>query len=266
MGAGAPDISIVLPAHNEAGNIAPIAAAIAQAMALAGSYEIVFVDDGSTDGTLAAIRAAARDPGHPLCLVHAQLRPSGGAARRHAPRARTRRDRDGLRLRASARTDPETGRGLEGGREGCRDPARRRGRGGAQAAFLAALLSVPRRDRRRAHRAGQRRLHAARPRGGRHRQRNGRPGHLPARAGALARLPAHDDSLPAWHAPERRQQVLGGAHGGACALRHRDAQPAPVALRDLARARLRAAQPACSSSTRSSASCSCSTRWRAGPR
>jgi len=63
MGAAGPEISIVLPAHNEAGNIAPIAAAIAQAMALLGSYEIVFVDDGSTDGTLAAIRAAARDPG-----------------------------------------------------------------------------------------------------------------------------------------------------------------------------------------------------------
>src|SRR6478672_13908428 len=62
MGAGAPDISIVLPAHNEAGNISAIAAAIAQAMALAGSYEIVFVDDGSSDGTLAAIRSAARDP------------------------------------------------------------------------------------------------------------------------------------------------------------------------------------------------------------
>src|SRR5262245_44825803 len=62
MRAGAPEISIVLPAHNEAGNIAPIAAAIAQAMAFAGSYEVVFVDDGSTDGTLAAIRAAARDP------------------------------------------------------------------------------------------------------------------------------------------------------------------------------------------------------------
>jgi len=59
---GGPDISIVLPAHNEAGNIAPIAAAVAQAMALAGPYEIVFVDDGSTDGTLAAVRSAARDP------------------------------------------------------------------------------------------------------------------------------------------------------------------------------------------------------------
>jgi dolichol-phosphate mannosyltransferase len=62
MGAAAPDISIVLPAHNEAGNISAIAAAIAQAMALNGSYEIVFVDDGSSDGTLAAIRNAARDP------------------------------------------------------------------------------------------------------------------------------------------------------------------------------------------------------------
>src|SRR5256714_10615617 len=62
MGAGGPEISIVLPAHNEAGNIVPIAAAIAQVMALLGSYEIVFVDDGSSDGTLTAIRGAARDP------------------------------------------------------------------------------------------------------------------------------------------------------------------------------------------------------------
>jgi polyisoprenyl-phosphate glycosyltransferase len=58
-----PEISIVLPAHNEAGNIAAIAAAIAQQMAPIGSYEIIFVDDGSSDGTLAAIRAAARAAG-----------------------------------------------------------------------------------------------------------------------------------------------------------------------------------------------------------
>jgi polyisoprenyl-phosphate glycosyltransferase len=57
-----PDISIVLPAHNEAGNVAPIAAALAQVMALTGNYEIIFVDDGSIDGTLTAIRAASRDP------------------------------------------------------------------------------------------------------------------------------------------------------------------------------------------------------------
>jgi len=62
MGAAAPDISIVLPAHNEAGNISAIAAALAQVMALSTSYEVIFVDDGSSDGTLTAIRAAARDP------------------------------------------------------------------------------------------------------------------------------------------------------------------------------------------------------------
>src|SRR5436190_13913368 len=57
-----PELSFVLPAHNEAANISAIAAAIAQAMALWASYEIVFVDDGSSDGKLAAIRSAARDP------------------------------------------------------------------------------------------------------------------------------------------------------------------------------------------------------------
>src|SRR3954463_10630724 len=62
MGRAAPEISIVLPAHNEAGNIAPMAAAIAQVMALIGPYEIIFVDDGSSDGTLTALRGAARDP------------------------------------------------------------------------------------------------------------------------------------------------------------------------------------------------------------
>jgi dolichol-phosphate mannosyltransferase len=62
-GATSPDLSIVLPAHNEADNIAPITGAVKQAIAPLGSFEIVFVDDGSTDGTLAAIRAAAaQDP------------------------------------------------------------------------------------------------------------------------------------------------------------------------------------------------------------
>ena len=54
-----PDFSIVLPAHNEAGNIAPICAALKALLGPLGSAEIVLVDDGSTDGTLAAMRAAA---------------------------------------------------------------------------------------------------------------------------------------------------------------------------------------------------------------
>ncbi len=62
-GAPPPDLSIVLPAHNEAENIAPMIEALKQVVTPLGSFEIVFVDDGSTDGTLAAIRAAAaREP------------------------------------------------------------------------------------------------------------------------------------------------------------------------------------------------------------
>jgi len=58
-----PELSIVLPAHNEAGNIEPMRAAIEKLVAPLGRYEIIFVDDGSSDGTLDAIRtAAARDP------------------------------------------------------------------------------------------------------------------------------------------------------------------------------------------------------------
>lgn len=56
-----PDISVVLPAHNEAGNIARMIATIERILADHGRFEIVFVDDGSRDGTLAAIRAAASD-------------------------------------------------------------------------------------------------------------------------------------------------------------------------------------------------------------
>jgi polyisoprenyl-phosphate glycosyltransferase len=62
MGASPPDCSIVLPAHNEAANIAPMAAALKPIVEKLGSVEIIFVDDGSNDGTLAALRAAAADP------------------------------------------------------------------------------------------------------------------------------------------------------------------------------------------------------------
>jgi dolichol-phosphate mannosyltransferase len=54
-----PEISVVLPAHNEAGNVGPMAATLERILKGFGRCEIVFVDDGSSDGTLAAIRAAA---------------------------------------------------------------------------------------------------------------------------------------------------------------------------------------------------------------
>src|SRR5262245_40427734 len=49
------DISIVLPAHNDAGNIPPMITALTASE----RAEIIFVDDGSTDGSLDLLRAAA---------------------------------------------------------------------------------------------------------------------------------------------------------------------------------------------------------------
>jgi len=50
------DLSVVIPVKNEAGNIAPLVAEITAALAGQADYEIVYVDDGSTDMTAAEIR------------------------------------------------------------------------------------------------------------------------------------------------------------------------------------------------------------------
>ena len=52
------DLSVVIPVRNEAGNIAPLTAEIAAALDGLVRYEIVYVDDGSDDGTLDELRQA----------------------------------------------------------------------------------------------------------------------------------------------------------------------------------------------------------------
>ena len=54
-----PDFSIVLPARNEVANIAPMVAALREVMAPLGRFEIIYVDDGSDDGTLTVLRETA---------------------------------------------------------------------------------------------------------------------------------------------------------------------------------------------------------------
>ncbi|MGH8229760.1 MAG: glycosyltransferase, partial [Steroidobacteraceae bacterium] len=46
------ELSVVVPMHNEAGNVARLAHEIA-AVLRSKAFELVLVDDGSTDGTLA---------------------------------------------------------------------------------------------------------------------------------------------------------------------------------------------------------------------
>jgi dolichol-phosphate mannosyltransferase len=58
-GEAAPALSVVVPVHNEAGNVAPLVAEIARALDGRLTYEIVYVDDGSTDGTARALAEMA---------------------------------------------------------------------------------------------------------------------------------------------------------------------------------------------------------------
>jgi dolichol-phosphate mannosyltransferase len=58
------EISLVIPVYNEEKSLEPLAAEIGASMGRVGRpYEVLFVDDGSTDGSLGVMRQlAARDP------------------------------------------------------------------------------------------------------------------------------------------------------------------------------------------------------------
>jgi len=58
-----PAVSVVVPVRNEAGNIAPLLAEIAAALDGQWAFEVVYVDDGSRDGTAAELdRLKAQHP------------------------------------------------------------------------------------------------------------------------------------------------------------------------------------------------------------
>ena len=58
-----PELSVVVPAFNEAGNVGHLVDEIAAALRGRIAFEMVFVNDGSKDGTLAELKAAqARHP------------------------------------------------------------------------------------------------------------------------------------------------------------------------------------------------------------
>src|SRR5512139_195817 len=62
--AAAPDVSIVIPMYNEVENLPDLVARVGEAMAPSGfRFEMIAVDDGSTDGTAELLDALARD--HP---------------------------------------------------------------------------------------------------------------------------------------------------------------------------------------------------------
>ena len=74
-----PQLSLVVPVYNEAGNILPLAASAAEVLrGLGRPFEIIFVNDGSTDSTAAEIAEAhAR---WPECIEVRMPKNSGQAA------------------------------------------------------------------------------------------------------------------------------------------------------------------------------------------
>jgi len=63
LSGAAPRVSVVVPVRNEAGNVAPLIGEIARAMAALAPFEIIYVNDGSSDGTAAELRTLAKQ--HP---------------------------------------------------------------------------------------------------------------------------------------------------------------------------------------------------------
>src|SRR5262249_44132023 len=56
-----PAVSVVVPVRNEAGNIAPLVNEISAALQGRWSFEVVYVNDGSTDGTEAELTKLKTD-------------------------------------------------------------------------------------------------------------------------------------------------------------------------------------------------------------
>ncbi len=67
-------LSIVLPVHNERENVRPLHAELTRVLTeLQRAYEILYVDDGSTDGSLAELEALAREDTH-VCILELRRR------------------------------------------------------------------------------------------------------------------------------------------------------------------------------------------------
>ena len=74
------EVSVVIPVCNEQDNVLPLAREIHGALAGRYSFETIFVDDGSTDGTAAAVRSACSDGMPEVRLIRHSVRSGQSAA------------------------------------------------------------------------------------------------------------------------------------------------------------------------------------------
>jgi dolichol-phosphate mannosyltransferase len=76
-----PNVSVIIPLKNEAGNIAPLIAEVEAAMASHAPFEIIAVNDGSTDGTAQMLRDLQKSRPWLKVLTHLKSAGQSGAIR-----------------------------------------------------------------------------------------------------------------------------------------------------------------------------------------
>ncbi|HMH72758.1 MAG TPA: glycosyltransferase family 2 protein, partial [Bradyrhizobium sp.] len=79
--AAAVDVSIVVPVRNEAENVAPLIAEIVSALGSRWSYEIIYVNDGSTDATAERLAAIMKQRENLRQIRHATSSGQSAAVR-----------------------------------------------------------------------------------------------------------------------------------------------------------------------------------------
>jgi glycosyltransferase involved in cell wall biosynthesis len=88
MNTNDPAVSVVVPVRNESGNVAPLVAEIAAALAGQWPFEVVYVDDGSSDGTAAELKRLMAQHRWLRCVHHKQSCGQSAAVRTGVSTAR----------------------------------------------------------------------------------------------------------------------------------------------------------------------------------
>lgn len=98
-----PLLSVVVPVRNEVGNVAPLVADIEKACAAVGPFEVVYVNDGSSDGTADRLAELATTRPWLRVVTHAR---SPARARRCAAACAMRVRPSSRRLDGDGQNDP----------------------------------------------------------------------------------------------------------------------------------------------------------------